>query len=218
MTRRQLLAVAVAIATAVSGCVTTQSARKPGYGEWVMPQSYVIAAPILCFKEARTPNGMPIGPEAEILERDSYGQLALTELAAVLVRLFDVTSEVPGLSCEAFADVRAYDVDDWGRPLPPPGSVEMLRVAKGDALLVSVVTIDEVCPSVPEVPRAVRCGARAMDLGAFLFTKDGELVWKSRTRHPLGEGFPAPTNVEPATLFLTFPTRPERRALPAPRE
>ena len=53
--------------------------------------------------------------------------------AAVLVRLFGVTSEVPGLVCEELADMRAYDIDDWARPLLPRGFVERLAVAEADA-------------------------------------------------------------------------------------
>lgn len=55
----------------------------------------------------------------------------------------------------------------------------------------------------PRSRRARRCTGQAV------------CSWKSRTRHPLGQGFPPPSSAEPGKLLLSFPTRPER---PAPRQ
>lgn len=207
MTRRSASVVfALASAALGIGCAPSGSARKPGFGEWALPNATLIADPILCPGTRRDGNGTPILYDVNVVGHADMGEAARATVREYLTRGFAKPSLELVDECDEMSSSRALDIDEWARPLPPKRYKQAMEAAKADALLVTLITTEEVCRSAGEGQQGVRCAESSMLLGAYLFTAQGDVVWKSWTRHPLGDGFPGPSLEEPRRLFLSYPT------------
>lgn len=207
----------VLLSVALVGCAAPTSHRNPAHPEPVA--TTLLLTPTECLASVEVAAG-----GEHVRRKTDYGSLAAQRFNLRWSRLGEVAPALPKTICREFTGEAARHPVTFDAPEMPDVLADLFAMADVESILVPVVSNEIACaeqddttwiwgePAYEDERGLVDCHESHLTFSAFLFGRDGTVIWKGVHRHAL-DGPPDPDELamplieqaplgEPMTLGL----------------
>lgn len=208
------------------GCAPPMTShRNPAYPDAV--ETTLLLTPTDCFESVEVASG-----GEHVRRATDFGALASQRYNLRWARIGEVAPGIPQGLCRELTSEQAEHPTTWNAPRMPDVVKDLFAMTDVASVLVPVVSNEIVCAEKGDAPwiwgeaayederGLVDCHESHLTFSAFLYGRDGQLLWKAVHRHTL-EGPPDPDELawllvqqapigEPFTLGLPKAGEPER--------
>ncbi|MEM9696092.1 MAG: hypothetical protein AAGA56_26345 [Myxococcota bacterium] len=172
------------------GCAEAQTSfRNPTSGE-APPATTLLTGPVACLQKVEVAAG-----GEHIRRATDYANLAVQRLNLRVARKGDVAPAISDTHCRTLLAAESRHPEVWTRPAMPRVVRDLFEITAADSLLIPFVTNDFSCgpkqeggwswgePAYEDERGLVDCHESMLTFGAYLFTRDGKLIWKAIHRY-----------------------------------